>query len=201
MFDLYLGYVLKDSDALTHPLSRSVFGVVQTRNSSAEGQALASAVAVESVLDKFYSSVANPDATFVNDVDELIKHLRSWPTNRNLVDRVVGSIGGFKRARPDDRLRSLVASNVVGEAEREAWKKLRNTSAHGDWHEYDGKLQELLDLTGKVACLLNQLIFHLIGYSGKQTNYGTHGWPAVDYPPNADRARAVASPSREGKAG
>ena len=84
----------------------------------------------------------------------------------------------------------MVASGVVGEAEREAWKKLRNTVAHGEWDKYE--LQQLLDLTGKVVGLFNQLVFHLIGYKGKHTDYG--GGPSLVCA--VERGFAVASAPR-----
>lgn len=183
MFNLTLGYVLADRTSDTHPLARSVNGVSQTRSSSAEGQALAVAVAVESVLDRFFGSFGAPEEKLITSVDELVAHIRSWGGDKKIIERAMGAIGGLKRSRADDRLRALVAAGIVGEDERQAWKKLRNTAAHGDWHKYDENLQELLDLTGKVLGLFNQLVFHLIGYAGKQTDYGTHGWSTVDYPP------------------
>ena len=183
MFDLYLAHVLKDSMHVVHKLSRNIFGICMTRDSSAEGQALAVAVAVESVLDQFYSDLGKPSEAYVAEVHELIANLKACGRDVKLVDRAIGSIAGLARGRADDRLRELVAGSVIGEAGRRAWKRLRNTAAHGSWHAYDDKLQELLDLTGAVAVLFNQLIFHLIGYAGKQTDYGTHDWPTFDYPP------------------
>jgi len=183
MFDLHLAHVLLDTESETHPLSLNIFGIAQTHDSSVEGQALAIAVAVESILALFFKAVGAPDTKLIADVDRLFEYLGKWDGDEKLIERAKGSLGGLKQARPDDRLRDLVASGVVGEEERQAWKKLRNTAAHGDWHKYDGKLQELLDLTGKVTGLFNQLIFHVIGYRGRQTDYGTHGWPTNDYPP------------------
>jgi len=188
MFDLYLAHVIKDQVALTHALSRSVFGVSETRTSSIEGQALAAAVAVESILDEFYASVGKPDVERLKALGELIAYLKSWGGDTKLIDRVLGVVSSLKRARPDDRLRVLVAEGTVGEAERKAWNKLRNTVAHGNWHVYEGKLQELLDITHKVVGLFNQLVFHLISYKGKQTDYGTHGWLAIEYPPEPSAA-------------
>jgi hypothetical protein len=44
-------------------------------------------------------------------------------------------------------------------------------------------LQSFIDQTARVKVLFLQLIFHLVGYAGKYTDWGARGWPLVDYPP------------------
>jgi hypothetical protein len=182
MFDLYLSLTLKDQGYHVHPLSQCVNSVMQARGSSVQGQALAVAVAVESLLERFYKEIGIPDATTTAKVDDLMAHLRRWGVDADISNRALGSLGGLKRARSDDRLRQLVARGAVGETERLAWKELRNTAAHGNWDRFDDRFQDLVDLTYRVLGLLHQLVFDLIGYIGWRTDYGTHGWPEVEYP-------------------
>lgn len=181
MFNQYLDYVLPDRESHTHALSQRIISVVNTRSSTAEGHALAVAVAVESLLDLFYQSAGLPSSGLVAGVDDLTKHIEAWAGDPTVMKRAIGSVGGMKRARPEDRLRALVDCGIVSESGQRAWKKLRNTCAHGNWAAYEGKLQGLLDQTGAVVGLFNQLVFHLIGYEGPQTDYGTHGWPTIHY--------------------
>ena len=183
MFDRYLAYVLQDTENQIHPLSRWVFSIGRTRDSSLEGLALTLAVAVESVLDQFYKDIGQPTSTYVKAVEELIEHLVKWDGDNQVISRAKGSISNMKSARADDRLRQLVKDGVIFEKDRGAWKKLRNAATHGRWDFYGDSVQELLDLTGTASCLFNRLVFYLIGYSGMQTDYGSHGWPTVDYPP------------------
>ena len=183
MFDRYLAYVLRDTENQIHPLSRWVFNIGLARGSSLEGQALTLAVAVESVLDQFYKDIGQPASTYVEAVEDLIEHLEKWDGDDQVISRAKGSISGLKCARADDRLRQLVNDGVVLEEDRKTWNKLRHSAAHGKWDIYDDSLQKLLDLTGTAYCLFNRLVFCLIGYSGKQTDYGRHGWPTVDYHP------------------
>ncbi len=183
MFDKYLAYVLRDTENQTHPLSRWVGSIGLARGSSLEGLALTLAVAVESVLDQFYKDIGQPASTYVKAVEDLIEHLEKWDGDNHVISRAKGSISGLKGARADDRLRQLVNDGVIFENDRVAWKKLRNAAAHGSWDFNGDSLQKLLDLTGTALCLFNRLVFCLIGYSGKQTDYGRHGWPTVEYVP------------------
>jgi hypothetical protein len=182
MFKLYLSYVLRGMDEHAHPLSRILLGVLHARGSSPQGYALAAVVAVESILKDFFEEVGGPEPSLIARVESLEEYIAAWEGDPAVIRRARGSVAQLKRARPDDKLSQLVAMGAIDEADREAWKILRNTATHGDWSRYDGNLQRLLDLADRVRGLIYQLVFHLIGYQGKRTEYGTHGWPTIAYP-------------------
>jgi len=60
-----------------------------------------------------------------------------------------------------------------------SWKKLRNTVAHGNSMRFN---QKTLNQVGDLEVLFYQLIFQLIGYDGKYTDYGKLGYPPKEYP-------------------
>jgi hypothetical protein len=51
------------------------------------------------------------------------------------------------------------------------------------WKAEGMDVQALIDAANKVRLLLYQLTFKLIGFSGQHTDYGTRGFPLMDYPP------------------
>lgn len=182
MFELYLSYVLQDTVSPYHPLSAQVSAVVLADEASVEAQALSVAVAVESVLNLFYRDVGRPAQSVLDAVKELQAYINEWHGMSELKTRALGSVGQMKSVRPGDRLRDLIERRVVADKNVSAWTRLRNSVAHGDWSGV-ADLQTFIDRTEDVLVLFNQLIFHLIGYKGKYTDWGAHGWPIIQYPP------------------
>jgi hypothetical protein len=184
MFDRYLTVVSQDMERYRHPLSTEVWGVLESSEATVEVQALVLAVAVESVLDRFYGNAVTVPGVTITAVDRLLEYLQKWDGDADVRSRAVGAVGRIKSPRAADRLKALVERGAVSQRGCDAWKKLRNTATHGDWSMVDD-LQCMLDDINQVRVLFYQLVFHLIGYTGKQTDYGTHGWPLIDYPPHA----------------
>jgi hypothetical protein len=184
LFGLYLTYILGDAERFYHALSAQVLAVIKSSEGSVEANALSAVVAVESILGRFYREVALKSDEDRRSVDDLIDYLKKWPGDAAILKRAVGSVGQLKHIRPDDRLRELVRQNKVSEENVEAWRSLRNAVAHGDWSGVQ-QLQKFIDKTGRVHVLFYQLIFNLIGYQGKHTDWGAHGWPLIDFPPAA----------------
>lgn len=182
LFELYLKYVCLNRELPFHRVSAEVLSVAKLSDASVEAIALSSVVAVEALLDQFYSDTGNPTDETKREIGLLINYLEAWDGNALLVGRAKGSISQMKSARPGDRLRALVKAGLVSEAKVAAWVKLRNSVAHGDWSGVK-QLQEFLDRIGDVQSLFYQLIAHLIGYSGPLTDWGARGWPDAMYPP------------------
>ena len=183
MFARYLGFVLQDTQQGQHPLSTQVRGVLGSAQAPLEEQALVLAVAVESLLGTFYEDAVSVSPATAAAVDNLLGFLKTWKDDPTVQKRALGAIELIKTVRAGDQLKALVEGGVVRQSGCSEWKSLRHSVAHGDWHMVDD-LQDMIDRIGHVRVLFYQLVFHLIGYSGKQTDYGTRDWPLVDYPPH-----------------
>ena len=179
LFCLYLEYAFQEKEKPLHPLSAQVLAVSRSGGASLEAQTLALVVAVEAIVNRFYADIANPTDAHRGDVGNLIKHIKNWNGNERIRVRAVGAVGSISRARASDRLESLVQKGAVSEPGTRLWKKLRDQAAHGDWSKLHDSLQAHIDQMGAVRTLFYQLIFHLIGYTGLQTDYGTHGYPIL----------------------
>lgn len=204
IFDCYLRYVLREPqppEPKLHPLSSQVFSVRNSAGASVEAQSLALTVAVENLLSAFFDETGGPSDADTAALEDLTTHLDGWSprdeSQRRALKRVKGAIGNFKKAGAGDRLRALFLANAITRAGMDAWEKLRNAATHGDWSALRNDYQKWGDLIGAVRTLFHQLVFKIIGYEGTYTDYGTHGYPLLEYPP---KPATGPSPSADGTA-
>ena len=98
-------------------------------------------------------------------------------TDEKLITRVQGSLGGLKFPRAVDRLSALCNQGVLTSEMVKTWKKLRDTTAHAGTGTDPQKESIMVKRCFVVYELLNRLVFQIIQYSGKHTDYSTKGWP------------------------
>jgi len=182
LFGKYFDYIMMDTSTEIHPLSRSVINVVASSDGYVNDQVFSIAFAVESVLGAFFKDAVVRTDEFSSEIDNAIKHMETWGGNESIRRRAIGSIKMIGTSRQQDRLSVLVEKGLVSVENCKAWIALRNPVAHGDWSGLDD-VQHFVDKIDAARVLFYQLIFHLIGYSGKHTNWGARGYPLIDYPP------------------
>ena len=84
---------------------------------------------------------------------------------------------------------SLWSRLAISTAYIDAWSKLRNKHVHPTNRDLQDMTnateynQTALDMVNKTIVLMYKIIFQVIGYEGKFTDYGTVGYPLKDYPP------------------
>jgi hypothetical protein len=119
----------------------------------------------------------------------VIEHISSQPGFKDLVRRLSGVLGMMRNEGPQNRLKPLVESGRVETAYIDAWSKLRNKHVHPTNLDLQNMTnttdynQTILDMINKTTVLMYKMIFQIIGYEGKFTDYGTVGYPSKDYPP------------------
>jgi hypothetical protein len=100
--------------------------------------------------------------------------------------RLEGTLGGMANEPPSDRMYRLVPTGHANVTHIAAWKRLRNKFVHPKENSIQNlnssELQELLDLIYKVTVLMYHIVFYLIGYKGKYTDYAELGFPERVYP-------------------
>lgn len=179
LFQLYLDFIWSHTAFEFHPLSAQLHGILSGRKASGQIQALASSVAVESILLQFFKEVGAPSEEQVAAIDALLQYVGEYE-NKPMRERASQILNNLRQCRAIDRLYSLVDSNAVSKRNVEIWKEQRNIIAHGRWTD---DFQDLIDNAGNILVLVYQLVFHLIGYKGEQTDWGVHGYPTLQYPP------------------
>lgn len=136
--------------------------------------------AVKSILGnvKTLLSEKDVDSEFVKQAEEAEHILENLTLGSRALSAVKSSLGNAKQPRVQDTLRRLATAGVISKAHLKAWGKLRHAAAHGSVLEDDDKaLQEHLDRFHVCLDLYYRLVFLLIGYEGRHTDYGTKGWP------------------------
>ncbi len=186
MFECYFSFALTGSDEW-HPCSVHLHQAIAAGSSSTEGYALGLAVAVEGICKALHKEIGKPNQDEKAAISKLSKYLEDWPSTLDpnscgradidrLMRRAKGAISRFKESRPLDQMIPLVQDSVIEERHVEAWKKLRNPSAHAEIPD-PTKLQEHFDKQFAVNVLIHHLIFAEIGYEGWYTDYSLPNFP------------------------
>lgn len=191
LFDSFFRYAVDYEERARPPLSRILQYVVQMASSPIDAQALALGVAVEGLLDERYSSLGEPSAELLKEIDEAMALVRESGLSEKMKARILGSISVMKRSRAKDCLLSLKDANVITKEQCDAWGSLRNSTAHAVVHGLDN---EFLSLCNRVLVLFYCLLFRAIGYRGPFTDYGIPGWPQKTYPLNSVIEEGAESP-------
>lgn len=119
--------------------------------------------------------------------------LREWlNTNKeqlsaSFYNRVHGFLGTLDHRRPGDVLHEWMNRGLLNitKDDIDAWKEIRNPSAHGGMITVDDDRESLQTRWTKytrVINLMNRIILQLMGYTGQYTDYAQNGWPAVTFP-------------------
>jgi len=142
-------------------------------------------VAVEKILDKFYKTIVPlPEKNLLLELAALKSSLINYsdPTLiKNLKD-LIDKLSGKGSFIPKTRLIQLENEDVVSAGAQKSWSNLRNAYAHGT--DYNDEMVKAIELVRENVTLYYELIFHLIGYKGRYTNYFVKtGDPLAVYPP------------------
>lgn len=180
------------------PLSAKVGGLFTLKGVNIDTVALLVSVAVESVLgEDAFEDLAKPPTRVLEQLKQMIAHIKAaTKAEPEFITRVCNVFGSMKSSRAKDKLHALVVLSAIDEADRKAWNETRNKAAHGSFEIDPAKFQELIDVVYRLSALVYKLVFLQIGYRGKFTDYGAHGWPARNF--TADLASAfsgAAAPS------
>lgn len=172
--------------------------ILRARESDIENSSLVLSVAVEGLVKKTLLSERDVDPEFVKQAEEAKPILKGAGLGPRALSCVLSSLGNAKHPKVQDALRRLVTEGIVSETHLDAWKGLRNAAAHGSvLEDDDNALQEHLDRFHICLDLYYRLVFLLIRYEGRHTDYGTRGWPTRVFRPCAvvTAAAEAVSPS------
>lgn len=182
LFQQYLAYIQPYNEPRYHPTSVNVLQVLRASAQTIEAEALALAVAIESLLNREYSECGIPGPELLGEVARLETLISESNLSDNTKARALGAISRLKSANPGSCLRQMtnVSSHVTMDLVA-AWDKIRKPSAHG--REIEAPFEELFTLCDKAYLLFCLLIFNRIGYSGEYKNRTLKGWPCTVFAP------------------
>ena len=196
----YLQYILANTPASSrNRCSYYLHNACETSAGSLDSWAVGVSVALEGIANLLNSETLTKEERRLR-VEErkklrnlrttVLAHIRPNLVFKDLVGRLSGVLGMMQNeGGPQNRLKPLVESGHVDPAYIDAWSQLRNKHVHPTNRDLQNMTnvtdynQTILDLINKTTVLMYQIIFEMIGYEGKFTDYGTVGYPLKDYPP------------------
>src|SRR5258708_2694050 len=188
MFSRYLEYVVKTTP---HPhWSRCSYDLLNAREASTnsiDAWSIGLGVAVEGIASNIRVEKTRAEKKLLANLQKsILKHVASEPRFAPFTKRLTGLLGMMSQDRLHDRLRPLIDSGHVDPAHLKAWGDLRHKHVHPNVSDLrdvaSADYQALFDLMSKTTVLMYHVVFYLIGYQGKYTDYGTYGYPLRDYP-------------------
>jgi hypothetical protein len=188
LFTCFLNYVLANTKGISwNPVAYHLYNAYEASANSIDAWAIGLSIAVEALTSL---TTAQDDKLVAERVAAFQKGVREWLSTQSafseLAPRLEGWISSLGAKRPEDTLYALAALGYVEKDYIRAWRDLRNRQLHpilkNRYQSNPIDYQKLLDKIHKVEVLLRQLTFHLMGYVGPFTDYGTNKWPSKQYP-------------------
>ncbi len=181
LFEKYLKHIF-DYPKKRHPLWGQLDAVYEaSAGTFIEAQALTLVVAIESLLGNEFPNLGIPTDEDKKIIEEAAKYFSLWEGNKNIKNRIQGSIGQLKQSRALDKMRELAELGAITDDQWLAWQKLRNGITHS-YLTVSFSPEKLVDLVRKNQVLLYHLIFYAIGYQGLYMDYSDLNWPIKEYP-------------------
>jgi hypothetical protein len=178
LYEKYLNHILNYQVQELHPISGWVRRIIESRELFLETEILTVSVAIESLLglEPLKDFTLDTHSDNLESQILLVKDkIKGLEIDESFKNRLEGFLNSTKSVSATDRLRNLISKGLVNEKVVKAWKKIRNLSAHG-YNLENHQLEEYLNLLNQATILFHQLIFLMIGYTGKYTDYTQIGW-------------------------
>jgi hypothetical protein len=188
LLSAYLSFAAKPANAARAlECSYHLHNACEASANSIDAWAIGLAVAIEGMTALLDYKQGKADlGTIEKAIDEISKLLAEKSEYAGLTRRVAGLLSMLKRARPQERMHSLVPLGRLDGDLIAAWTDLRNAHVHpkqSDLRDRDSTFfQRKIDLIHRCTTLMYQLAFHIIGYAGDFTDYASPGWPVCTYP-------------------
>lgn len=194
LFECYFRYVSQNTLGKNlHAISAFLSDVSEASATSFELYCLILSVAVEGVV-KFLPSHEDDNTNVFAVVGRLVEYVMKWPefdvpdvmreeqptTTQKLKMRISGLLNTLNQPRAVDRLQAIQIHGALQDDLIRNWKKLRHPAAHGNSF-VENITQVEFDKCDKALTLLYQIIFLIIGYTGKFSNYSKHSWPVEEF--------------------
>jgi len=168
IFVKYLTKILQFDSPKRDPISQIAYSFISTLDLTIETQCLGLSIGIEKLVSFEEFNDFRSSNSF--DLEDIEAKLVSGGIDDSLRKRMLGVIASWKRPNAAQILKRIQEKGIISEEEFEAWKRIRNASAHGDIGNI-GNPRRVLVFKDQILNLFHKLIFFLIGYSGGYTNY------------------------------
>lgn len=194
LFSNYFSYVTKETSQ-PH-MSRCSYYLHNARQASAgslDSLAVGVSIAVEGLANMIPMSKTRAEkAEIAKIIDSVLAYIATEASFVGFLKRLKGLLPMMFNVNVKERLTPLADSGHIDSRYLNAWSHLRNRYVHPKGSDLEkmstGDFQELIDLIHQVEALMYQIVFYLISYSGRYTDYGSPNWPTRNYPDPAAAA-------------
>lgn len=188
LFGLFLTYVITQTDG-THwnPVAYHLHNARESTANSIDAGAIGVSVALEAIASLAAIDHGDDQIKRIERFKaHVCDHLSTQTEFADFAKRLDGMLSNWSKKRPQDTLHELAEKGFIQKNYIVSWTNLRNRHVHPTLADLEppspATYQRVLDDTYRVEVLLNQVIFHLIGYEGPFTDYGAEGFPNKNYP-------------------
>lgn len=147
-----------------------------------ENVALLLTVSVEGMVKTHLLNYGLPDTETLDHIKEAVGKVNTIDLDRKLKERLLSSLGHMKSPTVKGALFGMAQLAFFPKEWVTVWSELRNRSAHADRIDLDKiKLQKLIDQIYCCFTLYYRILYLIIEYEGKYTNYSQPGRPENDF--------------------
>lgn len=200
LFSRYLEYIHKNTSGpyLNH-CSNHLHNAREASANSLDAWSIGICLAIEGIAGLIKGEHSNEDKELLNKLrDFVIEKIKSNTQLKEFAARIQGLLGQLFNVSVPQRLKPLAEQHFVDPNHIRAWQNLRNKHAHPTQIDVEKlseqEFQKTIDQIHQVTVLMYQLIFHLIGYSGKYTDYSAENFPSREYS-LADEPKKINAPT------
>lgn len=163
-----------------------------------ENSALVLSVAIEGVVKAIYLNEHDGDASVLPQIEEAAEAIKTITLGERARQILSSALANAKTASPRGVLLRLAEQGLIEKKHVEAWRRLRNTGAHGELLEDDpSSFQRYMDTYWVCMDLFFRLFLCAIGYRGARQDYSAAQWPVVGFPPGTQAESLVESVSSD----
>ena len=179
-----------------HPIAYLLYGARQSASNTADAHAAALALCISALAEFLPDPEENVDKknALAALKANLLEFAKTATSDADLKDRLTKYIRQFGSPNLKDRLYFLASKQYVDPTYIPIWSRLRNKAAHPSFKDMEqvsaDNFQPYYDDVFATTALMYQVIFFLVGYKGKTSDYGKRGFPVRQYP-LADLTRAA----------
>jgi hypothetical protein len=187
MYDCYLFCIRNYYDSHWHQLSRRIFTLQHAMTSLWPIAMLSASVEIEGLVQHEMQVDFSECPNIKHLVDVILTFIRtcSYPDGEAIdeqtVSRFTGALKNISSPTVRNKLDKLKDMGFARQADIETWSFVRNKATHAVKSEINIS-QENIKHRFQLVTLFYHLIFHLIGYHGKYTDYGEREFPTKNYP-------------------
>jgi len=144
-----------------------------------ENLALVQCTAIESVLNKYFSSYGIPSKEDTQDISKAIELINVSELNSKSKKRFTSTLTNFKKQSPRNALNELYKQGLIEKEMVQTWIRQRNSLTHGTIITTDNidEYQKSYNETRSVLALFYRLLLIHIRYELDSIDYSKESWP------------------------